>query len=47
MLSYLAFQPGYVGRLMDLGYQDTMARRQEVQAFFEAPAEGVGERISG
>jgi NTE family protein len=36
LLSYVAFQPGYVNQLMDLGYQDTLARRAEVEAFFEA-----------
>lgn len=34
MLSYLAFEPGYVHTLIDLGYADTMARRAEVEAFF-------------
>lgn len=41
MLSYLAFQPGYIGKLMELGYEDTLARRQEVEEFFEAPADGI------
>ena len=39
LLSYLAFQPGYVGRLIELGYQDTMGQRDEIQAFFETPFE--------
>jgi NTE family protein len=39
LLSYLAFQPGYVGKLMELGYDDTIARRAEIEAFFEAPLE--------
>lgn len=34
LLSYLAFEPVYVGRAMELGYQDTMARKDEVEAFF-------------
>jgi NTE family protein len=34
LLSYLAFEPVYVGRLMDLGYADTMARRDEIEEFF-------------
>jgi NTE family protein len=34
LLSYLAFEPIYVKRLMDLGYEDTMARRREVETFF-------------
>jgi len=32
-LSYLMFEPGYIGRLMELGYEDTMARREEVAEF--------------
>jgi NTE family protein len=35
LVSYLAFEPAYVERLMDLGYEDTYARRDEVTAFFE------------
>ncbi len=38
LLSYLAFEPEYVGRLMDLGYADTMRRRAEVAAFLEPEA---------
>jgi NTE family protein len=34
LLSYLAFEPVYIGRAMELGYQDTMARKDEVEAFF-------------
>ncbi|HEY6879472.1 MAG TPA: patatin-like phospholipase family protein [Polyangiales bacterium] len=34
LVSYLAFEPAYIERLMDLGYQDTYARRDEVEAFF-------------
>ena len=34
LLSYLAFDPVYVGRLIELGYEDTLARRGEVEAFF-------------
>jgi NTE family protein len=33
LLSYLAFEPVYVRRVMDLGYSDTLARRAEVEAF--------------
>jgi len=33
LLSYLAFEPIYLSRLMELGYRDTMARRDEVEAF--------------
>jgi NTE family protein len=35
LLSYLAFEPEYVGRLIQLGYSDTMRRRSEVEAFLE------------
>jgi NTE family protein len=38
LLSYLAFEPEYVNRLMDLGYADTMRRRVEVEAFLEPEA---------
>lgn len=34
LLSYLAFEPIYIRRVMDLGYQDTLARRAEVEEFF-------------
>jgi NTE family protein len=33
LLSYLAFEPDYVNRLMELGYADTLRRRAEVEAF--------------
>ena len=33
LLSYLAFEPTYVRRVMDLGYSDTMARRDEIEEF--------------
>jgi NTE family protein len=33
LLSYLGFEPVYVGRCQELGYADTMARRGEVEAF--------------
>ena len=36
LLSYLAFEPIYVQRAMDLGYADTVARRAEVEEFFQA-----------
>jgi NTE family protein len=35
LVSYLAFQPEYVSKLIDLGYDDTLARRAEVEAFFD------------
>jgi NTE family protein len=34
LLSYLAFEPIYVRRVMDLGYSDTMGRRAEIEEFF-------------
>jgi NTE family protein len=37
LLSYLAFEPVYVKRVMDLGYADTVARRDEVAEFLLAP----------
>jgi NTE family protein len=36
LVSYLAFEPVYLGRLLDLGYADTMARAREVEAFVSA-----------
>jgi len=33
LLSYLAFEPVYLSRVMELGYSDTLARRAEVEAF--------------
>jgi NTE family protein len=39
LLSYLAFEPIYVNRVMDLGYKDTLQRRDEIREFFdEEPA---------
>ncbi|WP_242393043.1 patatin-like phospholipase family protein [Anaeromyxobacter oryzisoli] len=35
LLSYLAFEPIYLQRVMDLGYQDTIARRAEIEDFFK------------
>ena len=37
MASYLLFEPGYAGELIDLGYQDGMARKDEVIEFLKAP----------
>lgn len=34
LLSYLAFEPVYLARVMELGYTDTLARRREVEIFF-------------
>lgn len=35
LASYLLFEEGYCRALIDLGYQDTMSRGDEVRAFFE------------
>ncbi len=34
LLSYLAFEPIYLKRGIELGYADTIARRDEIEAFF-------------
>jgi NTE family protein len=34
LLSYLAFEPIYIQRVMDLGYSDTIGRRPEIEEFF-------------
>jgi NTE family protein len=34
LVSYLAFEPAYIERLMELGYDDTLSRRREVESFF-------------
>ena len=34
LVSYLAFEPGYVSKLIELGYDDTRARRDDIDAFF-------------
>ncbi len=33
LLSYLAFEPVYIQRVMDLGFADAMARRDDIVAF--------------
>jgi NTE family protein len=33
LTSYLLFEPGFIRALLDLGYQDAMARREELEAF--------------
>ena len=33
LVSYLAFEPVYVKRLVELGHDDTMARRREIEGF--------------
>ena len=32
--SYLLFEPGFIGSLIDLGYEDTMAMKTEISSFF-------------
>jgi NTE family protein len=34
LVSYLAFEPAYIERLMELGYEDTLRRKSEIEAFF-------------
>lgn len=36
LMSYLAFDESYTAPLIDLGYEDTMAQKDEVRKFFEA-----------
>ncbi|TYP64197.1 NTE family protein [Stutzerimonas stutzeri] len=33
LLSYLLFEPGYCSELIELGYQDAMAKKSELTAF--------------
>ena len=44
LLSYVAFQPGYVGQLIELGYKDTIAQAEVVEDFFAAPLEKTESR---
>jgi len=45
LISYLLFEPGYIGALIDLAYEDTMRRADEVRAFFDRPGcEDTAER---
>jgi NTE family protein len=47
LLSYLAFEPEYVGRLMDLGHADTLRRRNEIEAFLLPDAAPAARRRAG
>lgn len=40
LLSYLLFEPGYVGALIDLGYGDTMDKADDIRAFLGDAALG-------
>lgn len=44
LLSYLAFEPIYLQRVMDLGYQDTVGRRAEIEHFLQGEGERRTER---
>lgn len=46
LLSYLAFEPIYVRRVMELGYADTLARRDEIAEFLRVPR-GLPARARG
>jgi NTE family protein len=37
MASYLLFEPGYASDLIDLGYQDGIARAEEIKSFLQEP----------
>jgi NTE family protein len=39
LASYLLFEESFCRALIDLGYQDTLSREAEVQAFFDPPQE--------
>ncbi len=39
LVSYLAFEQTYIERLLELGYEDTYARRAELSAFFSSSTE--------
>ncbi len=46
LVSYLAFEPVYVSRLMALGYADTLARREEIADFLLEARSGSERRSS-
>jgi NTE family protein len=47
LLSYLAFEPIYLKRVMDLGHADTLARREEIEEFFLGAPQPQRERARG
>ncbi len=42
VLSYLLFEAGYCGELIELGYQDAMARKDALSSFLDLDKLGVG-----
>ncbi len=46
-LSYLLFEPGFCGALIDMGHADTLAQRQRVLAFFSGREEDARPFESG
>lgn len=36
LLSYLAFDSSYTHQVVELGYEDTMKRKEEILAFFDS-----------
>jgi NTE family protein len=42
LLSYLLFEPGYCRELIDVGYKDTMARRDEISEFLGVKSRSAG-----
>jgi NTE family protein len=47
LVSYLLFESGYTQELIKLGYDDAMARRDELQQFMEGAPMGSPTGISG
>lgn len=46
LLSYVAFQPEYVGKLIDLGYADTLAQRADIESFLALPPAACQDEIA-
>ncbi len=44
--SYLLFGPGYNSALIELGYRDTLARRDEIAAFLGGRSKGSGQPVA-